>query len=363
MAWNEGLEAHPLPSFLRDPVNTARVFDAPAWGSLLRSARRANLLSRSALIALAADVMPALPEKMRFHFNSAVRVAESARLSTQRELRHIRRALAPHGIPCILLKGAAYIAGDLEAGKGRLMSDVDIMVPHNRLDETERALIEAGWMTTNINAYDQRYYRQWMHELPPMRHLDRGTSLDIHHTILPPTARMKPDVGLLWKSARELSGTQGFLVLAPVDMVLHSATHLFHEGEFPNGLRDLFDIDALLREFSSTPDFWRLLLIRAQNLDLERPLYYALRYASSIAGTPVPEAAMTRSQASAPPTPLRQIMDRIVTRSLGSVTADTNCAATNLSLLAMYVRSHYLRMPLHLLLPHLLRKQLRRDEH
>ena len=32
-------------------------------------------------------------------------------------------------------------------------------------------------------------------------------------------------------------------------MVLHSATHLFHEGELDKALRDLVDIDGLLRHF------------------------------------------------------------------------------------------------------------------
>jgi hypothetical protein len=33
-------------------------------------------------------------------------------------------------------------------------------------------------------------------------------------------------------------------------MVLHSATHLFYDGELNHGLRDLVDLDDLLRHFS-----------------------------------------------------------------------------------------------------------------
>jgi hypothetical protein len=32
----------------------------------------------------------------------------------------------------------------------------------------------AGWAATHHDAYDQRYYRQWMHELPPMQPYARG---------------------------------------------------------------------------------------------------------------------------------------------------------------------------------------------
>ena len=43
--------------------------------------------------------------------------------------------------------------------------------------------------TTHHSAYDQRYYREWMHELPPLLHVRRQTALDVHHAIAPETAR------------------------------------------------------------------------------------------------------------------------------------------------------------------------------
>lgn len=359
---SEALALHPLVSFLLDPAATSTKLDARSWGLLLRAARRSNLLSRAACVAEDAGLEAGLPEKIRFHFSSAARVAQSSRQSTLREVRHIQQALQPAGIPCLLLKGAAYIVSGLAMSRGRLLSDIDIMVPRERLVEAERVLIQSGWMTTKLDAYDQRYYRNWMHELPPMQHLSRGTSLDVHHTILPPTALLKPDVALLWSGARQLPEHPGMHVLSPTDLILHSATHLFHEGEFPNGLRDLIDIDGLIREFSCGEGFWNALLSRARALDLERPLYYALRYCLDVLGTPIPEAVTGLSQVSAPPALLRRLMDGIVLRSIGSVLEDVPQRDTGVSLFAMYVRSHYLRMPLHQLLPHLLRKQFMRQQ-
>ncbi|UUZ51357.1 hypothetical protein LP420_18985 [Massilia sp. B-10] len=43
-------------------------------------------------------------------------------------------------------------------------------------------------------------------------------------------------------------------------MVIHSATHLFYDGEFDKGLRDLLDLHRLLTEFGATPGFWQVLL-------------------------------------------------------------------------------------------------------
>ena len=161
------------------------------------------------------------------------------------ELNRIERALKHLQIPILLLKGAAYVAAGLPAARGRLVSDIDIMVPRQALDGAEAALQAAGWRPIKLDPYDQRYYRTWMHELPPLVHSERGTVVDLHHTILPPTSRLKPDPAKLWSAAQPL-GTGPLHVLAPPDMVLHSAAHLFHDGDLRFSLRDLVDIADLL---------------------------------------------------------------------------------------------------------------------
>ena len=50
-------------------------------------------------------------------------------------------------------------------------------------------------------------------------------------------------------------------VLALTDMVLHSAVHLFYDGDFVRGLEGrLADLDALLRHFGADAEFWSALL-------------------------------------------------------------------------------------------------------
>ena len=90
-------------------------------------------------------------------------------------------------------------------------------------------------------------------------------------------------------------------------MVLHSAAHLFQDGELNGGLRDLVDLDSLLRHFGSDENFWGGLVSRAQTMDLERPLYYALRYCEQWLGTPVPDTSTLKR----PRTPARAIMDAL----------------------------------------------------
>jgi hypothetical protein len=123
-------------------------------------------------------------------------------------------------------------------------------VPRERLPQAESALMLAGWHATGLSEYDKRYYRRWMHEIPPMQHIQRATVIDVHHAILPDTARYHPDSAKLRSRAVAVEGLPGIYVLATEDRILHSATHLFHDGELPHGLRDLTDPDLLLRDGS-----------------------------------------------------------------------------------------------------------------
>lgn len=329
------------------------------WDLLIRQGRRANLLAKLALRIEQAGLMARVPQAPRQHLISALRIANRQRIATRWEVACIQQALQPLGGPVVLLKGAAYLMAGLPAGQGRLFADVDVMVPKVRIDAAEAALIEQGWAgEADLSDYDRRYYRQWMHEIPPLRHTQRDTSLDLHHTILPETARVKVDTAALFAGVQALPDIDGIRVLAPVDMFLHSATHLFHEGELENGLRDLFDLDALLRHFGSAePGFWERLLPRARELGLLRPMFYALRYTALLIETPVPAPIQAAALEQAAPQRITlALMDALYRRALMPVHASCDTALTGIARFALFVRSHWLRMPLHLLSVHLLRK-------
>ena len=105
-------------------------------------------------------------------------------------------------VPIVLLKGTAYVMADLPPARGRMLGDLDLMVPRDRIDEVERTLIAAGWLSAELNDYDQRYYREWTHEIPPLRHPDRDTEVDIHHTIVASTSRALVDAAALLAAHR-----------------------------------------------------------------------------------------------------------------------------------------------------------------
>jgi Uncharacterised nucleotidyltransferase len=354
---------HALAAVLLQPALMANCTLAE-WDVLIRCARKADLLARLAVLLREEGLWETVPEGPRRHLRSGELLCERQQAELNYEVQDLSAALQGVGEPVVMLKGAAYILAGLRAARGRMISDVDILVPRRVLHEAEAALMMAGWMSAAKSAYDQRYYRQWMHELPPMWHIRRGTVLDVHHAIMPTTARLHPSSERLLADARPLHPGGNLHVLAPVDMVLHSATHLMHEGEFEMGLRGLVDLHALLVEFGVALGFWDRLVCRAVELQLARPLFYALRQLRRQLGYLAPPEVVQALVLvpGARPGPLVLCwMDAMFGRVLSPQDAqDASGSVTGLSLAQyfMYVRGHWLRMPPGLLAWHLLRKAL-----
>jgi len=346
---------------LRAPESLAAA-SAAHWEELIHQARRANLLSRIAHDLSDLGWLGRVPPGPRAHLDAALIVGAAQVEAVQREVAFLREALDPIGVDVVLLKGAAYLIAGLPAARGRVFSDVDILVPRQALPQVENALRLHGWIATHHNAYDERYYRKWMHELPPLLHATRRTALDVHHAILPVTARLKPDSAKFLAASIPIGDDPKLRVLSPTDMVLHSATHLFQNEDLTQGLRDLADLDGLLRHFGGRPEFWEALLGRAAELDLGRPLYYGLRYAARFLETPIPTQATLRSNAGGPAQILSRTMDLLYDGALQPISPRVGEVFTPLCRRALYVRAHWLRMPPHLLAWHLSVKAFRREE-
>jgi hypothetical protein len=329
-------DARDLVRLLADPGGAARVADRT---SILTAARAESLLG--SLAYRLAD--QALPPKVEAILAAARADAAQAQVQALWEAEMARRALAPLGVPVILLKGTAYAAAGMDAAVGRSIGDLDILVPRAALPEVEQALLAHGWEWVKEDAYDDSYYRQWMHELPPLIHKERDRMIDVHHTILPLTARPTPDADALVEARRTLKG--GLSVLSPADMIVHSAAHLFADGDLAGGLRNLWDIDRMLRQFAAAdPDFWQQLNERATRHQLGSAVFRAGRLANDLYGTPVPES--WRVWDSADPLFKRRLLAR---DGWGRKTRPA-------FRFGFYVRSHWLRMPPLMLARHLATK-------
>jgi hypothetical protein len=330
-----------LARILADPA--AASLGAAEWNALITAGRAEKLLG-SLAFRLEGRTLPPRVERI---LEDARRDAAQARTQALWEAEMARRALAATGVPVILLKGTAFVAAGLEAGRGRSIGDLDILVPKDRLDAVQAALLVAGWEWVKEDAYDDLYYRRWMHELPPLIHRTRDRMIDVHHTILPPTARPTPDAAALIAASVPLES--GLRTLSAEDMVVHAAAHLFADGDLAGGLRNLWDINCLIREFETKDEaFWSRLAERAALHQLRPAVARTMRLARTLFGTPVDPALAGR----------RRLSDRLFEARLLARNGWGQPTRRALRF-AFYLRSHWMRMPPLMLARHLWTKATR----
>ena len=323
-----------LARVLADPSHATTLAE-DAWAGILCAARAERMLATLSHRVAGLDLLTGVVTVL----DAARADAEVGRVRALWEVEMARRALAPLNVPVVLLKGSAFVVAGLEAGQGRLVGDLDILVPRDRLDEVEAALLTAGWEWVKPDPYDDEYYRRWMHELPPMIHRTRDAMIDVHHTILPLTARQTPDARALMAASLPLDN--GLFVLSPADMIVHAAAHLLADGDLAGGLRNLWDIRCLVNEFADEADFWATLDTRATLHGLAPEVHRALRLSTAMFGSAIPKS-----------------LDRWDRRDKWyryRITARDGWGRETHRFIrfAFYVRSHWLRMPPLMLAKHL----------
>jgi len=118
---------------------------------------------------------------------------------------------------------------------------------------------------------------------------------------------------------------------------------MFQDGDLARGIRELSDIDGLIRAFSGIPRFFDALVERAQEMDMRRPVFYALRYTQEFLKAPIPEHVISGIQSWAPSQPLLGFMDALVERALVPYCPEP-VFSPGFARWFLYVRSHWLRM-------------------
>ena len=316
-------DARILARALADPASVGGL-DAASWTALLAMARAEQLIGT---LAIRVDGLP-MPVAVKGILADARAAAEHGRRAALWEAEMARRALAAVDCPVILLKGTAFVAAGLSAGQGRSIGDLDILVPRESIDAVEAALLAAGWEWVKPDPYDDAYYRRWMHELPPLIHRERDRMIDVHHTILPLTARITPDAGSL--IANSVALENGLRMLSPNGMIVHAAAHLFADGDLAGGLRNLWDVRCLIEEFGTAG-----LEAEARRHGLHNEVARSLRLVDALFG---------KGKASD--------VDRAYIRR---ITARDGWGRPTrpVTRFAFYVRSHWLRMPPAMLARHL----------
>jgi glycosyltransferase involved in cell wall biosynthesis len=253
------------------------------------------------------DTLP-LSESALQRVRLAYYATAAANLLRYRELGDVLGAFNDAGIPTIVLKGAV-LAEDLYPNIAlRPMSDVDLLVPYDRVPEAREVLERLGYqpeaaVLTPWGSVDQvsksigMFTKEAADDGQPM-----AVVVDLHWNLIN-TYWLKQatylDMAEFWERARpiELSG-QPTHQLCPEDTLLHLCIHQALKHHLID-LKDYLDIDQLVR--SGRVD-WESFVERAQVVRFRAACYHALRFTQSLFSTPIPDWVMVALR----PDPLRR---------------------------------------------------------
>jgi len=157
----------------------------------------------------------------------------------------ICRLLSENNIPLILLKGPALghlLYGDISL---RTSSDLDFLVPIEKLEETDRLLIERGYqkndyIKTVLNDW------KWRHHHVTYYHPEQQIKLEMHWRLNPGPGK-EPDFRELWKrKTRSKLTSFPVYLLGKEDLFLFLMSHGARHGW--SRLRWLTDIQELVKQ-------------------------------------------------------------------------------------------------------------------
>lgn len=188
------------------------------------------------------------------------------------------------GVPVVVLKGAALAAGTYPDAGTRPMSDIDLLVPVERVQELAEELQAAGWRPQ----VSHPPWRDVSLETRPSFNWQRDAEqLDLHWHVLHRCTH--PDITRrFWERARPLAlPGAATRQLAAEDQLLHVCSHGVQYSPQPP-FRWLADAAWILRGAERAGFDWARVLAMAELTGTALPLRHGLDYAAAELQLPVP---------------------------------------------------------------------------
>ncbi|MFO0972187.1 MAG: nucleotidyltransferase family protein [Phycisphaerae bacterium] len=255
------------------------------WARIDTLAARCGLgeaLHHAAQRAMSGESRGALP-----HCRAAALYAEGRTRQLLHRAAVVSGALAEAGLPAIALKGLVLATTVYPAPGARLMTDIDLLVRPADLAAAEALLDRLGYVV----AVDERFARRlrWTHHhLPPRRHPTFGDVIELHHGLVPRSAKYPIDVEALWRDARPLAPLPDLGALSDADLLVHQMLHLLHSSPVAGRLRDLLDLHLIAAGRFTDAGAWEALAERAARFGLTRTLAIAAHLMTRVFETAVP---------------------------------------------------------------------------
>lgn len=338
-----------IVQLFKEPASGAEL-DERRWESIVFILRQTQLLATLYQLARVNGDFEHYPPYARKHLKAASVYAQRQAQQVRFECLEISNTLKEKEIVPVFLKGAGYTLSGSQNGQGRVYSDIDVLVPEPVLGMAQQLLQKNGWFAKKLNDYDERYYREWAHEIPPMSNVYRGTTIDVHHNIIPPVSGRAPDPGIFFNEV--VFNEQGLAYLSPPAATLHSCIHLFTNEDFTNGFRDMVDLYLLIQQYRND-QYWGQLVKLAEQTGFTLELFYCLEALQQIFALRVSDPAVDK---------LNKRHNNIKTRLLSHwLFKSALCPhhplifslKNQLASFLVYLRGHWIKMPWYILLTHL----------
>ena len=330
---------------------SATKFTFNQWQNLVLILRHQQLLACYSARFKQTVFFERIPTRIQRHFLNADILATNHKMQVKYEAAELTRDLSDQGGELIFLKGAGYTLANAAVGEGRIYNDIDLLTDRETIEGVEKKMRLLGWLSQELTSHDEKYYRKWAHEIPPLRHGKRGTIVDIHHNIVPLISGRQIQPSLFMQQS--VKTPEGFQVLSAPAMTLHSLIHLFFNEEVKKGYRDLIDIHTLMMS-NNYKEFWLGLIRLAKETGFGLELFLACRYCHRFLGTQIPDYA---GNAIAQFRPWNiDFLDFIYTNTLQPNHPICQPKFFGLAEFLILLRGHFQKMPLHILIYHLFTK-------
>ena len=232
---------------------------------------------------------PYLPSPALEQLRDACVLSAAKSLQIGRELAQILEAFERHQVPVVVLKGAHLAPTVYGSLALRTMCDLDLLVRRPDLPRATEILAGLGYADQYFGVEEVDYTRH--HHLRPMAK-PGGIRVELHWTIVQPTAPFDLDVDGLWQRARhaEVAGVD-VLVLSPADLVLHLCLHASFGHKFRLGLRPCWDLLEVVGHYGRTLD-WNEVVGRSRLWRVEKYVYVTLRLVRELLAADIPPSAI-----------------------------------------------------------------------
>lgn len=260
------------------------------WDEVIPFANHCELLPQLTAKLVSHESSETLPVGVQTRLQREDQINRFYEMTHTFELDELARLLGERCTRLVLLKGGAYSRSGQAWARGRRSTDVDLLVRENELDTVAETLSSNGYVTDDeLTERDQRYYRRWLHELPPLKHSYRLIEIDVHFRLLPLGDPKTFPVDDLIDRSVAIPSTK-YYWLDPIHRVIHACTNLAHIGEARRALRDLWDTRFLVEgEYLTCPIDWQQLGDEVRSLGLEREVSTVLLLGQELVDLTIPD--------------------------------------------------------------------------